>query len=590
METDLQKFLEELRSRISIVDVVASKVKLTHKGREWLGLCPFHNEKTPSFTVNEAKGFYHCFGCGAHGDIVKFEMDANNLPFIEAVKKLANKVGMKLPEMSRESAAEAQKKATLYDIMDFAAGFFERNLRLQEGQTALDYLYGRGFNDDTIKKFRMGYASANNSLKAYLISKGIEQKDLVDLGLVAIPEDKSRSPHDFFRNRVMIPIMDRQGRVIAFGGRIMDNSQPKYLNSPETPIFNKRRTLYNMNYAREKSYNAKRLIVSEGYMDVIAMDKYGFDYAVAPLGTALTENQIMEAWKVCPEPTLCFDGDNAGIKAAIRSIDRGLPILKAGYSLKYVFLPDKMDPDEFLKAKGKDAFEKFLSEPMPLVDLLWKKNVDGKNIATPEDKALFQKTIMEEIALIKDETVRSYYQQEIKKRIYEKFGQGSWRKPYTPAAKPVPQKRNTGAVINDAVLRFILAALIVHPKLIGEYEEKLMMFNVRNAGLNNLLSLILDYAQTEEDKDIIEYLAENGYKNIQDKLWEIAMIKAHNFMPAKLKSEMDRKIIEVQLEQLDKDIRECTNQLSKEFSDEVYIRFQTLKKEQAALLEMQQEE
>ena len=422
-----------------------------------------------------------------------------------------------------------------------------------------------------------------------LTGKGIEQKDLVDLGLVAIPEDKNRSPHDFFRNRVMIPIMDRQGRVIAFGGRIMDNSQPKYLNSPETPIFNKRRTLYNMNYAREKSYAAKRLIVSEGYMDVIAMDKYGFNYAVAPLGTALTENQIMEAWKVCAEPTLCFDGDNAGVKAAIRSIDRGLPILKAGYSLKYVFLPDKMDPDEFLKAKGKDAFEKFISTPMPLVDLLWKKNVDGKKIETPEEKALFQKTIMEEIALIKDETVRAYYQQEIKKRIYEKFGQGSWRKNYDSNNRSVQQKRNSGAVINDAVLRFILASLIVQPDLIGEYEEKLMMFNVKEGGLKNLLAAILNYTEEGENKDIIAYLTDKGYKNLPAKLWEIGMIKAQDLMPSKLKKELDAKIVEVQLEQLDRDIRECANALAKEFSEEVYTRFQTLKKEQAALLETQSE-
>ena len=391
--------------------------------------------------------------------------------------------------------------------------------------------------------------------------------------------------------RVMIPIMDRQGRVIAFGGRIMDNSQPKYLNSPETPIFNKRRTLYNMNYARERAYSAKRLIVSEGYMDVIAMDKYGFEYAVAPLGTALTENQIIEAWKVCPEPTLCFDGDGAGIKAAIRSIDRGLPILKAGYSLKYVFLPDKMDPDEFLKAKGKDAFEKFLSEPMPLVDLLWKKNVEARNVNTPEDKALFEKTIMEEIALIKDDTVRSYYQQEIKKRIYEKFGQGAWRKNYTSGNKrPPAQKRASGSVINDAVLRFILASLIVHPEFIGEYEEKLMMFEVKEGGLKNLLSSVLDYAQSEEKSDINAFLEKKGYKNLQAKLWEISMIKAQNFMPATLKKELNSKIVEVQLEQLDRDIRECANQLSKEFSDEVYARFQTLKKEQSALFEMQNDE
>ena len=589
METDLQKFLEELRSRISIVDVVASKVKLSHKGREWLGLCPFHNEKTPSFTVNEAKGFYHCFGCGAHGDIVKFEMEANNLPFIEAVKKLASKVGMSLPALSKESAAEIQKKATLYDVMELAAKFFERCLYLPEGNMALNYLFSRGFDENIIKKFRFGYAPNNNALKAYLLSKGIQEKELAELGLIAIPEDKNKSSHDFFRERVMIPILDRQNRVIAFGGRIMGDGQPKYLNSPETPIFNKRRVLYNMNYAKEKAYAAKRLIISEGYMDVIAMDKYGFDYAVAPLGTALTENQIIEAWKVNNEPLLCFDGDNAGIKAAIRSIDRGLPILKAGYSLKYIFLPDKMDPDEFLKAKGADAFEKILSAPMPLVDLLWKKNIDGKRLETPEEKALFEKDIFEEIALIKDEKVKAYYQHEIKRRIAEKFELNTWKKP-EQQARYQKKKTFSGKVVNDVLLRFILSALVCQPDMIGEYEEKIMMFDIRDEKLKSLMNKILNYAEVCEapsEADIRDFLTKNGQKEILNNLWEISMLKSQNLLPAKLREELDNKIIEVQLEQLEKDIRECANSLAKEFSDETYERFKMLKDEQAALFDMQ---
>ena len=353
---DLQKFCDELRAKVSIVDVVGSKVKLVRKGREYQACCPFHNEKTPSFTVNEAKGFYHCFGCGAHGDIIKFEMEANNLPFMDAIRKLADKAGLQVPQISKESHEEAVKRNSLYDIMEMACRFFEKSLLLPEGQRAMDYFHHRGFEEDIITKFRLGYAPNNNGLKALLASKGVSEHDMAELGLIAIPEDKSRRSHDFFRDRVMIPIMDKAGRVIAFGGRIMGDGQPKYLNSPETPLFNKRRVLYNLNNARDRAFAARNIIVCEGYMDVIALDKYGFGYAVAPLGTALTEDQISEAWKVCPEPTLCFDGDGAGIRAAIRSIDRGLPILKAGYSLKYVFLPDKMDPDEFLKARGKEWY------------------------------------------------------------------------------------------------------------------------------------------------------------------------------------------------------------------------------------------
>ena len=404
MNDDLQKFLDELRSRISIVDVVGNKVKLTKKGREYLGLCPFHNEKTPSFTINESKGFYHCFGCGAHGDIIKFEMDANGLPFIEAVKKLADKVGMQLPSLSKESQEQTMKRKSLYEIMDIACTFFEKNLRMPVGAKGLDYFKNkRGLSEDVIKKFRLGYAPNNNGLKALLLSKGISEQDMADLGLIAVPEDKKRSSHDFFRDRVMIPIFDKQGNVIAFGGRIMDNSQPKYLNSPETPIFNKRRILYNMNYAREAAYAKKRLIICEGYMDVIALDCFNFNYAVAPLGTALTEEQILEAWKVCNLPTLCFDGDGAGIKAAIRSIDRVLPILKAGYSVNYIFLKDKKDPDELLHTLGPDVFEQYLQRAKPLVDILWHKCKMNKDVQTPEQKALIEKETFEEVNKIKDE-------------------------------------------------------------------------------------------------------------------------------------------------------------------------------------------
>lgn len=320
---DLQKFLDELRARISIVDVVGAKVKLVRKGREYQACCPFHNEKTPSFTVNEAKGFYHCFGCGAHGDIIKFEMEANNLPFMDAVHKLADKAGLRVPQLSHENREEIEKRASQYDIMEMAAKFFEKCLRLPEGIRAMDYLANRGFGDDTIAKFRLGYAPNNNGLKALLASKGISEAEMHELGLIAVPEDKSRRSHDFFRDRVIIPIMDKRGRVIAFGGRIMGDGQPKYLNSPETPVFNKRRVLYNLNHARDKAFEARNIIVCEGYMDVIAMDKYGIEYAVAPLGTALTEDQIQEAWRVCPMPTLCFDGDSAVfVPRCVRSTGR----------------------------------------------------------------------------------------------------------------------------------------------------------------------------------------------------------------------------------------------------------------------------
>lgn len=612
MNDDLQKFLDELRSRISIVDVVGNKVKLTKRGREYLGLCPFHNEKTPSFTVNESKGFYHCFGCGAHGDIIKFEMDANGLPFIEAVKKLADKVGLQLPAWSKESQEQNLKRKSLYEIMDIACTYFEKNLRMPVGAHGLSYFKDkRALSEETIKKFRLGYAPSGNGLKALLASKGISEQDMAELGLIAVPEDKSRAPHDFFRDRVMIPIMDKQGNVIAFGGRIMDNSQPKYLNSPETPIFNKRRILYNMNNAREPAYSAKRLIICEGYMDVIALDSFNFSYATAPLGTALTEEQIIEAWRVCNIPTLCFDGDGAGIKAAIRSIDRVLPILKAGYSVNYIFLKEKKDPDELLHSLGAPVFEQYLQRAKPLVDILWHKCKMNKDTDTPEQKALIEKETFEEVAKIKDEQIRNYYTQEMKKRIYYTFGKGSIyknneNKPQNtpqqventakPAYTPRRKKQDAEPVyhfvkkppLNDLVIRGIIAAMLLYPELIEKYEEKLSAFEINDSRMAKVLAEIIEIHQEDEQLDcerLIEKLKLNYAAEIGD-LWELNMYKSQKSTLPSLKAEIDNGLLEIQLKQIDSELKECTALMSKqpENSTEIYTRYQQLIKERNSLI------
>ena len=612
MNDDLQKFLDELRSRISIADVVGTKVKLTKRGREYLGLCPFHNEKTPSFTVNESKGFYHCFGCGAHGDIVKFEMDANGLPFIDAVKKLADKVGMQLPSWSKESQEQNLKRKSLYEIMDIACAFFEKNLRMPVGAQGLAYFKEkRGLSDETIKKFRLGFAPNNNGLKALLSSKGVSEHDMAELGLIAVPEDKNRPPHDFFRERVMIPIIDKQGNVIAFGGRIMDNSQPKYLNSPETPIFNKRRILYNMNNAREPAYGSKRLIICEGYMDVIALDCFNFNYAVAPLGTALTEEQIIEAWRVCNTPTLCFDGDGAGIKAAIRSIDRVLPILKAGYSVNYIFLKEKKDPDELLRSLGAPIFEQYLQRAKPLVDILWHKCKMNKDMDTPEQKALIEKETFDEVAKIKDDQIRNYYTQEMKKRIYYTFGKGSiYKNTPTPnnneptqvnnhpktayKARRIKQE-NTSVYhfvkkppLNDLVIRGIIAAMLLYPELIEKYEEKLTAFEINDSRMAKVLAEIIEINQEDEHLDsetLIEKLKLNFVAEIGD-LWEINMYKSQKSTLPGLKAEIDNGLLEIQLKQIDAELKECMSLMTQqpENSADIYARYQQLLKERNTLI------
>lgn len=590
--TDLQRFCDELRAKISIVDVVGSKIKLVRKGREYMACCPFHNEKTPSFTVNEAKGFYHCFGCGAHGDIIKFEMEANGLSFIDAVEKLAHKVGMQLPKFNPESKEEAEKKATAYDIMEMAAKFFEKMLRLPVGREGLDYLYARGFDDAIIEKFRLGFAPGNNGLKAQLSSHGVGDKEMEELGLLTVPDNNR--PHDFFRNRVMIPIMDKRGRVIAFGGRVLDKSQPKYLNSPETPVFNKRRILYNLNHARDKGFEAKRLIICEGYMDVIAMDKYGIGYVVAPLGTALTEEQIQEAWKVVNEPICCFDGDLAGIRAAVRSVDRVLPILKPGYSLQYAFLPDKMDPDEFLRAKGTDEFIKVVTNTMPLKDLLWRKNLEGRLIATPEQKAKIEKDIKEEVAKITDETVRNYYIQEMKSKIYAelrpqpRFGKG---KDDNRALKHEKRSliKTVRTDLDDLLAKYVISAFVCYPKLVEEYEERLLDFAVKDAKLKEIYEKILliihDNPEIKEEAELAARLDMECDGDLWRKSVDLRILKKQCPDIIKMRKYLDERIVEVQLKQLDMDIKECKRMLEVgNFNDDDYRRFENLKKEREMII------
>lgn len=589
MEGDLQKFLDELRDKVSIADVVAEKVKLTRKGREYLGLCPFHNEKTPSFTVNEAKGFYHCFGCGAHGDIIRFEMEANNLPFMDALEKLSRKAGISMPKFTKEHNAEQQKRQSLYDIMELAAGFYEKTLYLREGAKGLEYFYRRGLDDTLIKKFRLGYAPSNNALKAYLAGKNVNEHDMVELGLLSIPEDQTRAPHDFFRERIMIPIRDKRGRVIAFGGRIMGDGQPKYLNSPETPVFNKRKMLYNINFARDEGFSARNFIICEGYMDVIALDKFGFGYAAAPMGTALTEDQITEAWKVVPEPVLCFDGDNAGIKAALRSVDRALPILKPGYSLKFMFLPDKMDPDEFLKANGRDAFAKQMQETTPLMQLLWDKNTKDKPAQTPEQKAMIEKNIMEEVAKIADEKVRGYYIQEMQRRIYETFGRGAFKTSFANPKKSTVRKTTLPKTpMRDIDLRFILAAMLIFPELIEEFEEKLLMFDISQFPLFNLLHQAIEQSHQDSALDgekLTKLLEEKGFIDDLQNLWEINMLRSQKPFINDLRHQIGTLITAVQIKQLDKDIHECKLKLEKEgATDDDYQRYLALRSERNLLL------
>ncbi|MFD2261496.1 DNA primase [Lacibacterium aquatile] len=417
------EFLEELRGRITLSSVVGRRVKLAKKGREFSGLCPFHNEKSPSFFVNDDKAFYHCFGCGKHGDAVSFVIDTEGLGFREAVERLAGEAGMEVPTDTPVDREVVVRRQGAEAACEAAAAYFQEQLRTNDGKDALAYLLGRGVTQQDISHHRLGWApDRREGLKQSLIAKGFTEDVLIEAGLIILPEDRPGT-YDRFRGRVMFPIADRRGKVIAFGGRAMGDAKPKYLNSPETSLFHKGRTLYALNHARIAAAREGRVIVVEGYMDVVAMHRKGFATAVAPLGTALTEEQMGELWKLAPEPILCLDGDSAGQRAMARAAERALPLLKPGKSLRFATLPEGQDPDDLLaQPGGAEKLRRALADAIPLIEALWRIETGVHSLDTPEKKAEFKVRLRDRVSSIKNDDVRALYGQDIQARLEEKFG------------------------------------------------------------------------------------------------------------------------------------------------------------------------
>ncbi|APO56312.1 DNA primase [Bradyrhizobium diazoefficiens] len=422
------QFLDELRARLSVSEVVGKRVKLKKAGREWKGLSPFQQEKTPSFYVNDQKGFYHDFSSGKHGDIITFVMETDGLPFAEAVERLASMAGLPLPAVTPDAARQEQRRRSLHDVMDLAAKYFAETLASRVGAKARGYLADRAISPATQLQFRLGYASPDRfALKEHLGKLGVSVDDMVETGLL-IGGDDIPVPYDRFRDRVMFPITDLRGRVIAFGGRALEKDVPaKYLNSPETPLFHKGDNLYNHQTARKATHDGSALIVVEGYVDVIAMVTAGFAGSVAPLGTALTENQLALLWKMADEPILCFDGDRAGQKAAYRAADLALPFLAPGKSLRFALLPEGQDPDDLVRSGGRGAMEEVIAAARPLADMLWSRELEGGNFATPERRAALEARIKELAGGIRDEVVRRYYRQDLAERLQRTFAPESGR-------------------------------------------------------------------------------------------------------------------------------------------------------------------
>jgi DNA primase len=425
------QFLDDLRARLPVSEVVGKRVKLKKAGREWKGLSPFQQEKSPSFTVNDQKGFYHDFSSGKHGDIISFVMETEGVGFTEAVERLAAQAGVALPAVTPDAERHEQRRKTLYDVMDLAAKFFADTLASRGGARARGYLGDRSISPKAQLDFRLGYAPGERfALKEYLGGQGIPVEDMVEAGLLVAGDDIP-VPFDKFRDRVMFPIADLRGRVIAFGGRALEKDVPaKYMNSPETPLFHKGDNLYNLATARAATHNGAPLVVVEGYVDVIAMVGVGFAGSVAPLGTALTENQLALLWKMADEPILCFDGDKAGQKAAWRAADLALPLLKPGKSLRFALLPEGQDPDDLARSGGRVAIEEVLGAARGLADVIWSREVEGGRFDTPERRAALEARINELTNGIRDEVLRRYYRQDLSERLRQAFAPAGGRGGY----------------------------------------------------------------------------------------------------------------------------------------------------------------
>ncbi len=459
------RFLDEIRSRVACSTVIGRRVRLVKRNREHAGLCPFHNEKTPSFTVNDDKGFFHCFGCGAHGDVIGFVMRIDHLSFPEAVERLAEEAGLELPRQTPEQAAREERAKTLGEAMEAAAKWFEAQLRAPAGRAALDYLQRqRGLDDATIERFRLGYAPEDRqALRRALKAQGFDDNMLIEASLLVLPEGGGE-PFSFFRDRAMFAVTDRRGRVIAFGGRVMGDGKPKYINSRDTPLFDKGRSLYALDKAWEGVRNGAELVAAEGYMDVIALHAAGFKGAVAPLGTALTETQIELLWRMAPEPIVCLDGDEAGQRAALRAAERALPLLKPGHSLRFATLPPGEDPDTFLRRNGPPAFTDVLRRSRDLVDVVWENVITTRASVTPEHRAAVQQVLSEQTRKIGNAAVRTRYDEQFRDRLFRHFR--AVRRAIAQA--PTGLRGSHRAPTADAVASpMILVTVLNHPSLLN---------------------------------------------------------------------------------------------------------------------------
>jgi DNA primase len=548
-----RSFIEEIKNRVSVSDIVGQKVKLTRRGREFVGLSPFKNERTPSFTVNDEKQFYHCFSTGKHGTVFDFLMETEGLGFPEAVERLAARAGIQVPAQDPRMVEKEEKNASLIDICEMAMVYFKTRLGGAAGREAYDYLIKRGLDDTLIQSFGLGYALGDRvGLVKHLRDQGVSDKDIIEAGLALQPEGRS-DLIDRFRNRVIFPITDSRDRVIAFGGRALDASVPaKYLNSPETSLFHKGRILYNFAKARQSAFDTKTLLVVEGYMDVIGLARGGFNNAVASLGTAVTEEQISLLWRLVQEPVLCLDGDEAGLRAAYRVIDRALPLLKPGYSLRFAVLPQGKDPDDLVREGGAEAFNNVLERANSLIDMLWERELAYAPYDTPERRAAFSDRLRKAVRQIEHIDVRKFYGEEIKKRLDALFapanrgpkanggqsygsnygggysrqrGGGKYYK-FKPGASAEARRSAlaSGAVMLPPREAMIMLAFIRHSNLLSEHLSQLEKLDFVTDDLKYLRDAIVDAISHNGPLDsgsLKGHLISIGHENLMTRLEQL---------------------------------------------------------------------
>ncbi len=515
-----EQFLDEIRARVPISAVIGPRVtwdrRKTNSARgDWWACCPFHGENSPSFHCEDQKGRYHCFGCGVSGDHFTFLGEIDGLAFPEAVERLAEMAGLPMPRRDAQAAERAEKRAGLHEVMELAAKYFAERLQAAEGAQARGYLRERGISSAIQQRFRLGYApGGRNQLKEYLAGRQVTAETMEACGLVISGPDIPVS-FDRFRDRIMFPILDLRERVIAFGGRALGaGAMAKYLNSPETALFHKGEILYNFSAARKAAGKENALIVVEGYMDVIALTQAGLAHVVAPLGTALTSEQIALLWRVCDEPVLCFDGDAAGARAAGRAAEIALPLVRPGKSLRFALLPENRDPDDLIRQDGVEAMHAVLASARSLDDLLWSRQIASGSFDTPERRAALERSLQELVRTIRDEEVRRHYQQAMRSRLDDYFGirrgtmfrkdakggtrQGSRRLTASESLIRSGLVLGSGAATLPVRECMLIAALIHHPPLIDEYFEEVERLDPGSQPLQDLLRAILEAVASGE--------------------------------------------------------------------------------------------